>query len=331
MKQGGRMVAEDTVFSVLYEKFVFWSILVGVFTFGWMFLAILRYREGVEPDTTHLDHIEVGAFPVERHNTRMEVMFYVLPTLIVLWLIVLALSSNTAVWEFSDDEETQNITVIGKQWFWEFEYTDSLTWEDDPSETHVNVQWSGTSLVVTADGSSATNVTVTTDGVTTEYLVDEVSKDVRQTLTFQPAVFSTIEVTDANGEHLHTWMHIPEGYVFSSAAGEDLIIPCDTQVLFTMISKPSDDSNPNYVGVQHSFWLPEWGIKEDLVPGLEGGTKMMVIPDDAGTFPIRCAEYCGAQHSVMIGQVKVVAQDGRSCSADTGVAKTETTTTGGEH
>ena len=76
---------------------MFWSILVGIFTFGWLFLGA-RYREGVEPDTTHVDHIEVGSFPVDRHNTKLEVFFYVLPTVIVAWLIVLALSSNTAVW-----------------------------------------------------------------------------------------------------------------------------------------------------------------------------------------------------------------------------------------
>ena len=91
------MVAEDTVFSVLYDKFMFWSILVGIFTFGWLFLAMLRYRDGVEPDTTHIDHIEVGSFPVDRHNTKLEVFFYVLPTVIVAWLIVLALSSNLSL------------------------------------------------------------------------------------------------------------------------------------------------------------------------------------------------------------------------------------------
>ena len=97
VKQGGCVVAEDTVFTVLYDKFMFWSILVGIFTFGWMFLAMLRYREGVEPDTTHIDHIEVGSFPVDRHNTPLEVMFYVLPTLIVTWLVVLALASNLSL------------------------------------------------------------------------------------------------------------------------------------------------------------------------------------------------------------------------------------------
>ena len=100
-----------------------------------------------------------------------------------------------------------------------------------------------------------------------------------------------------------------------------MILPCDEAVVFEMHSAPSDDSNPNYIGVQHSFWLPEWGVKEDLVPGIEGGTYMTITADDPGTFPIRCAEYCGNQHSMMIGQVKIVAAEGTDCAVDTGVKK----------
>lgn len=323
------MVAEDTVFSVLYDKFMFWSIIVGIFTFGWMFLAILRYRQGVEPDTTHLDHIEVGAFPVDRHNTRLEVFFYVLPSLIVVWLIMMALASNNAVWTIPDDEEAHNMTIIGKQWFWEFHYEDALTWEDDPAVTGIDVTYAGETVLVNASGTQATNFTVTVAGNAIDHTIDNVTglgiDD--EADSFNPRLFSMIEVTNADGAVLHTWMHIPgadpngDMFSFSSALGEDMIIPCDEDIVFTMHSQPSDDSNPNYIGVQHSFWLPEWGVKEDLVPGIEGGTVMTVEADDPGTFPIRCAEYCGAQHSLMYGQVKVVAAEGTNCDRDSGVTK----------
>ena len=81
------MPAEDTVFNVLYDKYMFWSIVVGILTFGWMFIAMLRYRDGVEPvENMEKYHIEVGSFPVDSHNTKLEVMFYVLPTILVVWL-----------------------------------------------------------------------------------------------------------------------------------------------------------------------------------------------------------------------------------------------------
>jgi heme/copper-type cytochrome/quinol oxidase subunit 2 len=330
VKQGGCMVAEDTVFTVLYDKFMFWSILVGIFTFGWMFLAMLRYREGVEPDTTHIDHIEVGSFPVDRHNTPLEVMFYVLPTLIVTWLVVLALASNTAVWQIDpEDEDVHNMEIIGKQWFWEYKYSDSLTWEDDPSTTNIDVTWSGTTLAVTSTNDAAVNVNFSKGVDEGEQAINFGEAMVE--ITFNPFLLSTVEVTDIDGEVIHTWMHIPKDHIFSSAAGEDMILPCDVEVVFEMHSKPSDDSNPNYIGVQHSFWLPEWGVKEDLVPGLETGTYMSIMADDPGTFPIRCAEYCGNQHSMMYGQVTIVAAEGMDCKTDTGVKKTTDGSSGGDY
>ena len=341
------MVAEDTVFAVLYDKFMFWAILVGIFTFGWMFLAMLRYREGVEPDTTHIDHIEVGSFPVDRHNTKLEILFYVAPTVIVAWLLVLALSSNTAVWVIPEESEAHDMKIVGKQWFWEFEYKDSLTWEDDPATTGINVDWSGTTLIVNSTTAQAVNVSITTVGGNTfgdtvsydPISIDQMTGQAMVTMTFAPQNHSVVEITDAEGELLHTWMHIPgedengyrDNFAFSSALGEDMILPCDQDVVFEMHSAPSDDSNPNYIGVQHSFWLPEWGVKEDLVPGIEGGTYMTMMPDDPGLFPIRCAEYCGNQHSMMIGQVKIVAAEGTNCDFDSGVKKLSDGSSGGDY
>ena len=165
------MPADDTVFSVLYDKFLFWSIIVGALTFGWLFYSMARYRQNIVPDTTDVDHIVVGSFPVERHNTRIEVLFYVLPTIIVVWLVVLALSSNTAVWVIPDEDESFNMEVVGKQWFWEFHYNEDLTWQDDPRETGIDVNW-GQDLVVQFANSGATNLTITMDGVSSDYGLD---------------------------------------------------------------------------------------------------------------------------------------------------------------
>ncbi len=325
------MPAEDTVFNVLYDKFMFWSIIVGIFTFGWMFIAMLRYRDGVEP-VENMDkyHIEVGSFPVDSHNTKLEVLFYVLPTIIVVWLTMMALSSNTAVWTVDDDAETFDIQVVGKQWFWEFHYTESLTWED-PS-TGIDVEWEGSMLMVHALNTTATNVTIAIDGVETDYQIDASTGMLELTgpgFYLDVELHSKITVFDADDSLLHTWEHLPVGTVLSTAGGEHLLLPCDKVAVMNLHSQPSDASNPNYVGVQHSFWLPEWGVKEDLVPGLEAGTVMYAQPDDLGTFPIRCAEYCGLDHSKMIGQVTVVATEGYGCEVDTGVKKSQSSSDGG--
>tara|TARA_Y100000766_G_scaffold157978_1_gene135780 strand:- start:8575 stop:9570 length:996 start_codon:yes stop_codon:yes gene_type:complete len=331
------MPAEDTVFNVLYDKYMFWSIIVGIFTFGWMFLAMIRYRDGVEPvENMEKYHIEVGSFPVDSHNTKLEVMFYVLPTILVVWLTMMALASNTAVWTIPQDEDTFNVDVVGKQWFWEFHYQDQLTWEDDPRDTRIDVNWTGGMLMVHAHGSDATNVTVEVDGVEQEYSIDLAAEMLSISGNyFDPNLHSVVTVFDANDNLLHTWEHLPNGTILSTAGGQHLIIPCDESSTLDLYSRPHDESNPAYVGVQHSFWLPEWGVKEDLVPGLESGTVMTFEPDDSGTFPIRCAEYCGLDHSKMIGHIDIVARDGETCDIDKGIPKTvshsDHASTGDEH
>ena len=310
------MPAEDTVFNVLYDKYMFWSIVVGILTFGWMFIAMLRYRDGVEPvENMEKYHIEVGSFPVDSHNTKLEVMFYVLPTILVVWLTMMALASNTAVWTIPADEDTFNVDIVGKQWFWEFHYQEDLTWEDVSS--NIDVNWTGSMLMVHTHGSEATNVTVEIDGVETDYSIDLAAEMLTlSNMYFDRELHSVITVYDAEDQLLHTWEHLPTCTILSSAGGQHLIIPCDESITLDLFSRPHDNSNPAYVGVQHSFWLPEWGVKEDLVPGLEAGTVMTFFPNDAGTFPIRCAEYCGLDHSKMIGNIDIVARDGKTCEFD---------------
>jgi len=316
------MPAEDTVFWILYDKYMFWSILVGIFTFGWLFTAILRYRDGVEPDTTEIDHIEVGAFPVERHNTALEAMFYVLPTILVVWLTVLALGSNTAVWN-PDTEDSFEININAYQWYFEFEYTESLTWED--TDTGIEVTWGdGRVQVDYANNPSVASFDVKTvdadeKSITTSYEVDENGTKMSPEATYLNHKYAHVKVYDSEGILLHTWMHIPERHTFNTPS-EPMIVPCDELVDATMKSRgpANDDRN---VGVQHAFWVPEWGMKEDFVPGLEDGTTLYFMPDDSGTYPIRCAEYCGLQHSVMTGEVQVVAREDYTCDFDSGVKK----------
>ena len=279
------MPAEDTVFYVLYDKFMFWSIIVAIFTFGWLFTAILRYRDGVEPDTTNIDHIEVGAFPVDRHNTTLELMFYIVPTFLVVWLTVMALGSNSAVWNFDEEAETFDITVNAYQWYFEFVYEESLTWED--TETGFDVAWSAGSMQVTSEGNTDSTVEVKMGTIKTELFFNGTDITGIPTATYSPFQHNYVKVFDAEGVLIHTWEHIPVGHKLITPSNP-MIIPCDEVIIANMHSKPVDASDTRNVGVQHAFWVPEWGMKEDFVPGLESGTTLGFIPDDAGTFPIRC-------------------------------------------
>ncbi len=49
--------------------------------------------------------------------------------------------------------------------------------------------------------------------------------------------------------------------------------------------------------VIHSFWVPQFGQKQDAVPGIE--TKVVVTPKKLGRYPVICTELCGLGHSIM--------------------------------
>ncbi len=56
--------------------------------------------------------------------------------------------------------------------------------------------------------------------------------------------------------------------------------------------------------VIHSFYVPNFRMKQDVIPGRY--VTMWFKPTVAGTYPIYCAEYCGVEHSMMLGEVRVL-------------------------
>jgi cytochrome c oxidase subunit II len=56
--------------------------------------------------------------------------------------------------------------------------------------------------------------------------------------------------------------------------------------------------------VIHSLFVPQFGQKEDIVPGLV--TQLHITPTRLGTFPLECTELCGLGHSLMRTQAVVL-------------------------
>jgi cytochrome c oxidase subunit 2 len=59
--------------------------------------------------------------------------------------------------------------------------------------------------------------------------------------------------------------------------------------------------------VIHSFWVPSFYFKLDVIPGRTN--KLELTPTKTGTFAGKCAELCGLYHSRMVFTVKVVTAD----------------------
>jgi cytochrome c oxidase subunit 2 len=58
--------------------------------------------------------------------------------------------------------------------------------------------------------------------------------------------------------------------------------------------------------VIHSFYVPAFRMKQDLIPGRYAQTWFKATK--TGTFDLFCAQYCGLDHSRMVGQVIVLSQ-----------------------
>ncbi|MBI2853441.1 MAG: cytochrome c oxidase subunit II [Chloroflexi bacterium] len=59
--------------------------------------------------------------------------------------------------------------------------------------------------------------------------------------------------------------------------------------------------------VVHSFWVPEFGPKQDAVPGMT--TELRITPQKEGQYQVRCSQLCGYGHSFMTAPVSVVSED----------------------
>jgi cytochrome c oxidase subunit II len=57
------------------------------------------------------------------------------------------------------------------------------------------------------------------------------------------------------------------------------------------------------VDVLHAFWVPQFRLKQDVMPGLD--SELQFVATKAGTYPVFCAELCGSYHGSMRTQIVV--------------------------
>src|SRR5918996_6278142 len=87
-------------------------------------------------------------------------------------------------------------------------------------------------------------------------------------------------------------------YPDEGIVSDELHVPVDQQL----------DVQLRALDVLHSFWVPEWRIKRDLVPGAPGADiddNIVVTPDKEGTYSVICTELCGVGHATMRATVVV--------------------------
>ena len=215
------MPVASTKEALLIHDLWMWSwlaaMLTGVVVWGLIFYAAIRYRRRSESDV-----------PVQtRYNLPIEIFYTIAPVMMVIVFFYFTVDTQNKVLNVADNPD-QNVTVVGQQWSWTFNY--NLTYNKDSEQ-------------------------------------------------YEP---------DGDGEVVY------EGG--TTADRPTLWLVKDQSVTFSLES-------PDVI---HSFWVPGFLFKMDVVPGRQN--QFTLTPSRFGTFEGRCAELCGVYHSRMLFDVKVVTQ-----------------------
>ncbi len=101
-------------------------------------------------------------------------------------------------------------------------------------------------------------------------------------------------VVDVNGLQ-YAWIFT---YPDTGIVSGDLHVPVDRPIQLNM--KAAD--------VIHAFWLPEFRIKQDVMPGQV--SQLSFVANREGTYPVICAELCGSYHGGMKTTMTVETAEG---------------------
>jgi cytochrome c oxidase subunit II len=198
---------------------VFWICVgIGIVVFGVMIWSMVTYRKskGAVADVTLV------------HNTKVEVVWTIIPVII---LVVMAVPAARTLVEIEDTSRTElTIKVTGFQWGWQYDYLDN--------------------------------------GIMYYSHLDRDSNAARELL-------SGVDPTTVP----HYLLNVDHPFV----------VPVDTKVRLLITG----------ADVIHSWWLPEFGVKKDAIPGFVNEAWFKVDADKPGLYRGQCAELCGRDHGFM--------------------------------
>jgi cytochrome c oxidase subunit 2 len=196
-------------------------LIVGIVVWGLLIWAVVVYRR--RKGQTGL--------PVQlRYNMPIEIFYTIVPFILIIGFFAFTARDQDAI-EKPYANPDLHVTVYGKQWAWDWDYTDDKVY--DPG------------------------------------------------IQAQLGAYSSETAT--------------KGDVVESEL-PTLYLPVNEKIDITLKSRD----------VIHSFWVPAFLYKKDVIPGHTN--HMYVTPTRIGTYKGDCAELCGEYHSAMLFRVKVVSK-----------------------
>ncbi|WP_175559312.1 cytochrome c oxidase subunit II [Sediminibacillus albus] len=122
-------------------------------------------------------------------------------------------------------------------------------------------------------------------------------------ITYEISPQATGDSTSANNNDSANHVHVTAerfNWTFEYENGKqskDLVLPVGKSIVLHLQS----------ADVIHSFWVPELGGKQDVIPGKE--ILYEVTPGKTGNFLGKCAEFCGMDHALMRFDTEIVSEE----------------------
>lgn len=212
-----------SVSNAIYDihMIAFWiCVVIGIGVFSVMFYSMYTHRKSR------------GAVAANFHeNTTAEVVWTIIPALILVVMCIPATSTLLSVYDTSEAE--MDIKITAYQWKWQYEY---------------------------------------------------LGEDV--------AFMSELATPEAE-----VYNTAPKSQYYLQEVSEPLVIPVNTKIRFLITAKD----------VIHSWWVPDFAVKKDAIPGMVNETWTSV--DEPGIYRGECAELCGKAHAFMPIVVNVLEKE----------------------
>lgn len=216
MRQGVTAISREIYH---LHMLIFWvCVVIAVLVFGFMIWSLVSFRKskGAVADTTLV------------HNTKVEIIWTVVPVVILVAMAVPAARTLVAIEDTRDTQLT--IKVTGFQWGWQYDYLDN--------------------------------------GVKFFSRLDRASDAARELMS--PIDPNTVP-----------------NYLLN--VDRPLVVPAGVKVRLLLTA--SD--------VIHAWWMPDFGVKKDAIPGFVNEAWFKVDADKPGLYRGQCAELCGRDHGFM--------------------------------
>jgi cytochrome c oxidase subunit II len=121
----------------------------------------------------------------------------------------------------------------------------------------------------------------------------------------EPDLTVAVNAFKWNWQFVYPGTEAPDGQPVETVGNSEeipiLVVPTGQDVRFEVAS----------ADVIHSFWVPEFLFKLDVIPGNENGRDNVfeVTIDEEGAYVGRCAELCGTYHAFMNFEVRSVSPE----------------------